>query len=254
MDKIKVMTKKEFNNIASRYRFGRIPFTKDYFATVLLYLLKDMDEIYFKGGTALQKIFLGYTRLSEDIDYTVSGKIEDIKKKIAEIVEGSGIFLKVTKDKDIKGFVRLLAHYEDFSGDKGMIFIDLNKRAKIFEKPEKHNIPHFYSDFIPEFSVKTLSIKEMVAEKFAATISRNKPRDHFDVYMLIKKGFKLDYRLAKKKCKQSGCEFDIVKMFNKARKLHKRWEEDMIPLLAEEIEFKEVIQTLAEYFDLKSHK
>lgn len=111
---------------------------------------------------------------------------------------------------------------------------------------------HFYDEELPKFSVPTLAKKELFAEKLAATITRNKPRDHFDIYMLLKRGYDIDLKLAEKKC--APVEFDIVRMFNKAKKLHKRWNEDMLPLLSEEIEFNEVIQTLAEYFDLKSNK
>ncbi|MBS3137711.1 hypothetical protein J4232_04715 [Candidatus Woesearchaeota archaeon] len=56
------------------------------------------------------------------------------------------------------------------------------------------------------------------------------------------------------KCNESGDEFSILKMFNNAQKLHKRWNEDMIPLLSEEVSFKEVIQTLAKHFNLKIEK
>ena len=38
------------------------------------------------------------------------------------------------------------------------------------------------------------------------------------------------------------------------RKLLKRWNEDMLPLLSEEIEFKLVMQTLATHFNLKVEK
>jgi predicted nucleotidyltransferase component of viral defense system len=254
MDQVKKISKKEFLNIASQYKFNRITLTKDYFATVLLYLLKDVKGIYFKGGTALQKIFLSHSRLSEDIDFTLTGDIKKIQKQITEIVEHSDIFEKVTPDKDVEGFIRLHAHYTGFSEEKDVVFIDLNKRAKLIEKPEKHTLPNFYEGFIPTFSVSTLAQKEMFAEKLAATMGRNRPRDHFDVYMLIKKGYTIDLGIAEKKCKQSGHEFSIVRMFSKAKTLHKRWDDDMLPLLAEEIEFTEVMRTLAKKFDLQSHR
>jgi len=60
--------------------------------------------------------------------------------------------------------------------------------------------------------------------------------------------------LVKKKCEQSGNDPSIIKMFNKARKLHRVWDTDMLPLLSEEVTFEEVIQTLAFYFDLKGEK
>jgi len=254
MDKIKSMRQKDFLNIASQHRFNRLTLTKDYYATVLLYLLKDVVGIYFKGGTALQKIFLDYSRLSEDIDYTVTGDLKGIQKQIIKIIDESQIFEEVTLDKNVDGFTRLLVHYNGFSAEKEVVFIDLNKRAKLIEKAEMHQVPHFYEEFIPEFSVSTLSEREMFAEKLAAAIARNKPRDHFDLYMLVKKGYKIDFKLAQKKCKLSGCEFDIVMMFNKAKKLYKRWDDDMLPLLSEEVEFTEVMQTLAKVFDLKSKR
>ncbi len=251
---IKKITKDRLTEVASMRRFAEVVMTKDYYATVILYLLRKVKGIYFKGGTALQKIYLDYSRLSEDVDYTVTGDLKELKEEISKIVMDSGFFEKVNVDKDVDGFARLVFHYTNLENNPDTIFVDLNQRAKLFEKPGVSDIPHFYGEEIPRFSVMTLSKKEMFAEKLAATIGRNKPRDHFDVYMLIKNGYKLDCKLAEKKCKQAGCEFDIVKMFNKAKKLHTRWEEDMLPLLANEVEFKEVIQTLAKSFDLKSHK
>ena len=43
-------------------------------------------------------------------------------------------------------------------------------------------------------------------------------------------------------------------MFNNAKKLKRRWDEDLLPLLAEEISFEEVMKTLAKYFKLKEEK
>jgi beta-lactamase class D len=72
--------------------------------------------------------------------------------------------------------------------------------------------------------------------------------------MIIKKNYEIDLSLVKKKCEQSGDEFNIILMFNQGQKLHKRWHEDMVPLLAEEISFKEVMTSLAKYFKLKEEK
>ena len=120
--------------------------------------------------------------------------------------------------------------------------------------PETYEIKHFYTEKIPPFSVTTLNQKEMLAEKVAATIGRNKPRDHFDVYQIIKRKMPIDLSLVKKKCESSGDTFDITKMFNNAKKLKNRWDEDMIPLLAEEIPFQDVMKTLAKYFKYAEKK
>ena len=139
-------------------------------------------------------------------------------------------------------------------GKPETVFIDLNRRAKLLKTPEKHDIKHFYDEEIPSFSFNTLAKEEMIAEKMAATIGRNKPRDHFDLYKIIKAGMKINLDVVKEKCKYSGVEFNVIKMFNKAKKLRKRWDKDVIPLLAEEISFKDVMRTLAGYFNLKGEK
>ncbi len=254
MAEIKKISPKEFADIASQHPFNAILLTKDYYITAFLYLLKDIDGLYFKGGTALQKIFLSHSRLSEDIDYTVTIEMDEVKRKITEAIKSSQLATNITKDKDVEGFTRFVIHYKGLENEDGTVFIDLNKRAKLLLKPERHEIKHFYRGCIPAFSVNTVAQDEMFAEKVAATVGRNRPRDHYDVYAIIKAGMPINLELVKKKCKQSGVEFNILRIFSKADKLKVRWDRDMIPLLAEEVPFEEMMRTLARYFKLKEAK
>src|SRR3989344_2452240 len=123
MDEIKKLADFEFRDISSKYPFDRVLLGKDYFITVLLYLLKDVDGIYFKGGTALHKVFLDYARLSEDIDFTLTKSLKEIKPKIVSIIEKSRLFEKITEDKNVEGFLRMVVHYKGYSGEVGEIFI-----------------------------------------------------------------------------------------------------------------------------------
>lgn len=254
MAEIKKLTNDEFRDIASKLPFNYNILAKDYYLTAVLYLVKDVNGIFFKGGTALQKIYLNYSRLSEDADFTVTWSIGEVKKEIISILEKSTLFENVTMDKDIKGFTRLVVHYKGFSNENGVVFIDLNQRAKMLMAPEKHSIKHFYKGSIPEFFVNTLAKEELIAEKVAAAIARNQPRDHYDLYRIIKEQMPINIEIVKKKCKQSGIKFDIIKMFNMAKKLKNRWDEDLLPLIAEDVGFKEVMITLAKYFKLKEEK
>lgn len=253
MDEIKTISRKYIDEIVIQRGFTIPLLVKDYYVTLILYLIKDVQGIYFKGGTALNKIFLNHARLSEDIDFTVTKEIKVIQEEIKKILEKSGFFLDITQDKDVDGFLRMVVKY-NLEGEKGAIFIDLNKRAKATLKTEHHKLDHFYSGFIPEFSVNTLAKEEIIAEKVAATIGRNKPRDHFDVYKIIKAGIPINLELVKKKCEESDDDFSIIKMFNNAKKLKNRWDDDMISLLAEPITFQEVIIFLSKHFKLKEEK
>ena len=191
MDEIKKIDLDQLTDIAAKHGFDRDLIIKDYYLTLILYLLRNIDGLYFKGGTALQKTVLGYARLSEDVDYTVIGVLDKIKSQIETLIKNSSVFTKVGKDKDANGFTRLLIYYTLSDSREDAIFIDLNTRAKLSLVAQKYPITHFYREFIPEFSCNCLAKEEMVAEKVRATIQRNQPRDHFDVYTIIKKNIKI---------------------------------------------------------------
>lgn len=104
MDALKKITPEHFEQVRADCPFNKVLLMKDYHITILLYLMKDIEGIYFKGGTALGKIVLNYHRMSEDIDFTLTKDLELVKKDIINAIEKSGFFDKITKDKDVHGF------------------------------------------------------------------------------------------------------------------------------------------------------
>lgn len=253
MDEIKRITKNFFDELVLKKRFPRPLLLKDYYLVLILYLIRNVAGIYFKGGTALNKIFLNHARLSEDIDFTLTRNEKEVKEEISTILHRSTFFQEISEGKNVDGFLRMIIRYDSDLGT-GELFIDLNAKGKLMLTPEVHQVHHFYAPFIPEFSIKTVAQDEMIAEKVAATIGRNKPRDHFDVYKIIHAKLPINLDLVKKKCTDSGDEFSILKMFNKAKMLKNRWDQDMLPLLAEEVSFQTVMKYLAQHFNLKQEK
>src|SRR3989338_2946664 len=100
MDELKKITEDRIFEIVANTGFNFDLLLKDYYVTVLLFILKDVAGIYFKGGTALQKILLKYSRISEDIDYTLTEPLAKVRLEIEEKVRASGIFKEITRDKD----------------------------------------------------------------------------------------------------------------------------------------------------------
>lgn len=249
----KMVDKQFIADLAGKTLFNEELLAKDYYLTKIPYIIKDVKGIYFKGGTALQKILLNYARISEDLDFTVTAKVADKEQEIKTLLETQEFVKNIAHGKSVSKFVRMLIYYDNFSGEEDKILIDLNERGKILAEPETHKITHFYPD-IPEFTFQTLSKEEMIAEKIAAAIGRNQPRDHYDIYKLIKAKMPINMGMVKRKCEDSNVEFNIIKMFNSAKKLKNRWNEDLVPLLSEEVSFKEVITTLAKHFGLKEEK
>lgn len=211
------ITLDELKIIADEQGFDIVLLEKDYLITYLLYLLKDIKNIYFKGGTALNKIFLNHERLSEDLDFTLTGKSTELEKEIKGKLKGT-IFDKITHDKRVDKFVRLVVHYKLFH-EKDIIFIDLNERAKLLLKPQKIQVPHFYPEHIPKFKVNCLHKNEIIAEKVMAVCQRHKPRDYFDVYCIIKRKIPISISLIKRKFKDNGKRFISELMFKNTNKV-----------------------------------
>lgn len=253
MDEIKRISSIGFNTVVSEHNFQRALLLKDYYLTRILYSLKDVTGIYFKGGTALNKIFLNHARLSEDLDFTLTRNEKEVRDEIIGIIKKLDFFKEHKEGKSVEGFIRIIITCSSELGDSEL-FIDLNQRGKLALLSEVHKVNHFYYPFIPEFSFRTIAKEELIAEKVAASIGRNKPRDHFDVYQIIHANMPINLELVKKKCADSGDEFSVIKMFNKAKVLKNRWDKDMAALLAEPISFQEVIRFLAKHFKLKEAK
>ena len=253
MDEIKPISENRIRFLAKDKKFDLIYFEKDYYLTVLLYFLKDTPDIYFKGGTALNKIFLNHRRLSEDLYFTCSGSIEETKKRIAEIAQGKpDFFTKTEFDKQTPGFFRLKITYKTFTDIRPEIIVDVNKQATIHLKPELHKVNHFY-DEIPEFSVNTLNKKELVAEKIRTLFQRKKPRDFYDTYSIIQEKMPIDMPLVRKKLKDVNKKFELKQIFKNANKVYSKWEE-ISKLTNYPLDYKTAIKEIAKKFKYKEGK
>lgn len=93
------------------------------------------------------------------MDFTLTRDVKEIEEEIKENLKGT-IFKKITHDKRVEKFTRLIVHYKLYHED-GTIFIDLNERGKLLLKSEKYEVKHFYNGYLPKFKVNTLNIKNL---------------------------------------------------------------------------------------------
>ncbi len=227
--------------LAGTHGLNMIYLEKDYFLTLFLFLAKDIEGMFFKGGTALNKIFLNHKRLSEDLDFTANSPIAEIRQQLEKILEeNKNIFTKIETDKTTPEFVRYKVFYKSFFSKEAFIIIDINKKASIILKTEKHEAPNFYG---LKFQIQTLALDEIIAEKFRAAITRNKPRDYFDLYFILQK-HKIDIALAKRKLKEAGEKFDTERIFKNTNKIYSSWNEDIGKLTNEKLDFVSCIKFL----------
>lgn len=76
-----------------------------------------------------------------------------------------------------------------------------------------------------------LSIEEIAAEKIRGIMTREKPRDVYDLWFLIKRGTKIDIFLVDRKLKLYGLKFHSKTFREKLYEKRKMWLRDLKGLI-----------------------
>lgn len=210
---------------------------KDYLLEMILFLLQEYGKnLVFKGGTALYKIH-SLNRFSEDLDFTLKRKIDTDKltQLIMRKLEQAGISGRI-KEVSLYGNqqnIRLELRGPLFDGNPynaNIITINISMKEKpIYESQEERIYPS-YKD-IPSFTVSVMPLEEILAEKIRALFTRDKPRDVYDVWFIMKKGVKTTLHDVNKKLKLYKEKFSREKFIEKIEEKRKSWERDMRGLI-----------------------
>jgi predicted nucleotidyltransferase component of viral defense system len=188
-------------------RTGFIPdlIEKDYYCSLILKAIfsDSSHHLIFKGGTLLNKVHVGFYRLSEDLDFSVSiaegisrktksSLMESIKTilndLVSEIDEIS--FRDPFRGHNSSSQYNACFEYESISsGEKDTILFDIGLREEIVISPVTLNAQTLVTDpitgnfLIEPYPIQCLTKTEAYAEKLRAALTRTKPaiRDIFDL-------------------------------------------------------------------------
>lgn len=156
-----------------------------------------LNNLVFKGGTCLKKMYYPEYRFSEDLDFTCRNKNFD---PIAIKSEFQKVLNKVYLDSRIKislsdenifstGNYRFHLPYMGplggISTNKN-IKVDIARDELICEEPQEIKIINLYSDLdSEEHRVFCYSITEIISEKMRSLMQRSVPRDLYDLWYLF---------------------------------------------------------------------
>jgi predicted nucleotidyltransferase component of viral defense system len=167
---------------------------------VLTYVLKILDNagllqnLVFKGGTCLKKIYYGKdTRFSEDLDFT-SLDPDDVDESIGDLAKTFDkkkyydITFKIKddnlKEEGITLSYRPTIEYQH-EWNKAEFHLDISYREKpalsIRHMPLKEEM-YFENLEFQNFRVPSFEKEELMAEKIRAASQRLRPRDVYDLY------------------------------------------------------------------------
>jgi len=250
--------------LARKHNFRPAIVEKDYYLTVILNNIESglSNKLIFKGGTLLNKIHLNYHRLSEDLDFVYLNKeelaarsarskvITPIREKMPDFLKSLGLESENPKGQGFnnsKQYIFNISYPSFVTGKDESIKIEVALRQMPLDQPVYNVIKHFYKDpftgkdLIPKNKVLSLSLREAVAEKLKAAITRKDLaiRDYYDLWHIAESGFdfhnKLFLIIFKKKLEGERYEGEFRHSFGlneeSIKLLHKQVETDLIPVI-----------------------
>ncbi len=225
---------------ASKKRGFLLPLIeKDYYLTMILSRIYELSEnLVFKGGTCLNKVYYAYYRLNEDLDFSMilpqyeatRGQrckcIQPVKDKIEKFIEQFDMRLEDADSpgrNESKQYVFYFVYQSALREVEAKIKLEIGLRFNPLDAIEKHPIQHvFLHPFTadPLFDggqIACLSLNELIAEKLRAGAIRKviAPRDFYDIDFVLRNKFDLTNKevitLFKKKLQEDGVDTDLAK-------------------------------------------
>lgn len=228
-----MLSKSELMKVAEIKNLSLRNAEKDYLLELILYSLSDLrSNLIFKGGTALYK-FYNLNRFSEDLDFDIVGKrfdVDNLVKRALRSLELTGmqrtIHEKMMHGNEIN--IRFAVRGPLYDGSKNSmsrVTLNLSKREQPLLVQEKLFVPSYQE--IPSFELSVLDAKEIAAEKIRCIMTREKPRDVYDLWFLFKRGTSMDISLANRKLKIYRLKFDVQEFHTKVHEKRNMWVRDL---------------------------
>jgi len=167
--------------------------------------------LIFKGGTCLWKIFRG-KRFSEDLDFE-SEKVINPIGQLTALIRDFGFDVMTIKEKitDRSLYSRLEVSSKILGRVPVAIEITFGRKRKWQEIEYISPYP-----IIPRFDILVLSKEIIALDKLDAIINRNKARDVYDLFMLLKEGVTVkfeDCQLLEKKIMEKESNWRSLSFF-----------------------------------------
>ena len=177
----------QIKNLVNKFQTTEVNIRREYIQHLFLsyfYQDKDAFKILFKGGTALRLIY-NSPRFSEDLDFSCPfATLAQIEKPIEETlisIEREGIKVNLGESKVTSGGYLGIIGFA-LGGRKVNLQLNISQRAKKL----KREISTIVGDFIPPFTIMGLRQDALIEEKIDALTSRQKARDFYDFYFILR--------------------------------------------------------------------
>lgn len=250
-----MITKEELEKYANQLGFNLWQAERDYLQHQLLSSLsrRTADELIFKGGTALQKVF-SLNRFSIDLDFTQNKPLPEnlfeLIRKDLSLFRIDMVFSVVHNKNSLAA--KVLIHgpsYRNTENTAVILRIEISLREKTVKKAETKEIFPVYPDIQP-YLMKVMDGEEILAEKVRAILTRTKARDVFDLRFLLHKGICMDEDLVNEKLREYNLKYSKTALLDKIKMVRGVWQNELSQLLKSVPEFDEVVKQIKERIPL----
>lgn len=162
---------------------------KDYFLALVMQIIAASSAgktLIFKGGTALHHCYLDQYRFSEDLDFSSKTPLplEEVRKIFDNID-----YLSIKKDYLSDATIKIeKLQYTGPLIQPNSLKIEIDFLQNVLLPPQTLV---YHNAWGVDFTVATMDIKEICAEKIRAMSDRARYRDFYDIYLLLEK-YRLD--------------------------------------------------------------
>ncbi len=210
------------------------------------------EHLVFKGGTYLW-LFNGLPRFSEDLDFTAvskfsSGILEKVSKRLSLL--GVANEARIESNDERSFSFKIMAHGPLYSNQNSrcVVYVEISKRENVLIEtiPIKLDLQEYQ---LPVRILMGMNLDEVAAEKVRAIMSRNKARDAYDLYYLIKeKKVKFRKELSDKKLKYMGKNFLLADFKAALNEKDRIFEKELANLVFKPLpRFKEIREVIEEW-------
>lgn len=269
---------KFINKDAAKYGVSPSQIEKDYVISWILWGISQNDLLskilIFKGGTCLKKIHFADYRFSEDMDFTIDPKLEDIvtdeeifkafEQEFEELTEVTGMEFSIP-EKDInphaatKSMKFNIAYVGPLGGKGNSVKVDATRGEKLEFPIENLSVIHDYEDLNEEddFIVQCYGLNEIVIEKMVALIGRTVPRDLYDFeYLTNEKGIEIQDIFGEFKSKalhkastdKHNPENFVKVVSDKREKFAKAWDQNLKHQIRDLSKFEDIWRGIGKQF------
>lgn len=259
----------EIQSVAGKEGVRDTQIEKNYVISWVIYGIANnpflRENLIFKGGTVLKKVYFPDYRFSEDFDFTFQGKdfdIDAIRAAFTELIEWvyeeSRISLSIKDETQHEtGNLNFYLSYTGPLGGAGAnkdIKVDISQDELIYNVPEEKQIINPYSDLEQEkYSILCYTHGEVIAEKMRSLMQRTAPRDIYDLWYLFEiEGLDIeDYIFAfQKKATYKGYDpKELTAVVERKEKIFaKQWQKHLANQMTEIPAFNDVWRELGKHW------